>query len=131
MLTDSIADMLTRIRNANSMHHECVPVPYSRMKESVLKILLSENFVKGYEVVGEKTKKMLMVSLRYSSAGEPVITTLRRLSTPGRRLFSGYETLKQYRDGMGVKILSTSKGVLSDSEARRQKVGGEVLLEIW
>jgi len=131
MLTDPIADMLTRMRNALMMRHEQVNVPHSRLKEGVLKILKQEGFINGYEVLGEKTKKMLVVQLKYTSDGKAVITTLRKISKPGRRSFSGYENFKSYREGMGLKILTTSKGLLSDHEARKQKVGGEILVEVW
>ena len=131
MLTDPLADLLTRIRNANLMRHEQVTIPYSKLKEAVVKILVQEAFVRSYEVVGEKTKKSLAVSLKYSASGEPTITMLRKMSRPGRRLFSGCEEMKPYRDGMGLKIISTSKGVLSDNEARKLKVGGEILVEVW
>ena len=119
------------MRNALMMRHEQVNVPHSRLKEGVLKILKQEGFINGYEVLGEKTKKMLVVQLKYTSDGKAVITTLRKISKPGRRSFSGYENFKSYREGMGLKILTTSKGLLSDHEARKQKVGGEILVEVW
>lgn len=131
MMTDPIADLLTRIRNANLMRQPLVSAPYSQLKEAVVKILKQECFVRDYEVVGEKTKKALVVSLKYTLNGEPAITMLRKMSRPGRRLFSGFEDMKPYREGMGLRIVSTSKGVLSDNEARKMKVGGEVLVEVW
>lgn len=131
MLTDPISDMLTRVRNALMMRHAQVPVPYSRLKEAVVKILKQEGFIHGYEVLGEKTKKMLVIELKYASDGKSVITTLRKISKPGRRFFAGYENFKSYREGMGLKILTTSKGILSDHEALKQKVGGEILIEVW
>lgn len=131
MMTDPIADMLTRIRNALLMKHEQVTVPYSRMKEAVLKIIAETGFIKGYEVLGESIRKQLVVQLKYAGDGKGVIANLKRVSKPSRRIFSAYEDLKPYRRGFGVQILSTSRGVLSDEEARRQKVGGEIIMEIW
>lgn len=131
MMTDPIADMLTRIRNALLMKHEQVTVPYSKLKEAVLKIVSEAGFIKGYEVLGEAIQKHLVVQLKYAGDGKGVIANLKRVSKPSRRIFSAYEDLKPYRRGFGVQILSTSKGVLSDEEARRQKVGGEILMEIW
>lgn len=131
MMTDPIADMLTRIRNALMMKHEQVTIPYSKLKEAVLKILAESGFLKGYEVLGESIRKQLAVQLKYDGEGKGVIADLQRVSKPSRRIFSAYEDLKPYRRGFGVQILSTSKGVLSDEEARRQKVGGEILMEIW
>lgn len=131
MMTDPIADMLTRIRNALLMKHEQVTVPYSRMKEAVLKIIAETGFIKGYEVLGESIRKQLVVQLKYAGDGKGVIANLKRVSKPSRRIFSTYEDLKPYRRGFGVQILSTSRGVLSDEDARRQKVGGEIIMEIW
>ncbi|MDO8526207.1 MAG: 30S ribosomal protein S8 [Deltaproteobacteria bacterium] len=131
MLTDPIADMLTRMRNAIMMHHEQVSIPYSRLKEAVLKVFKQEGYIRDISVVGEKQKKALVVALKYSAEGQAVITTIRKLSKPGRRIFSGYEDLKAFRQGLGLKIVTTSKGVLSDNEARKQKLGGEVLVEVW
>lgn len=131
MMTDPIADLLTRIRNAVLMHHEQVPIPHSSFKEAVLKILKQEGFIHGYETAGEKHKKALVVHLKYAGNGQPAIDTLRRVSKPGRRVFIDHDALKPLRHGMGVRLLTTSKGVLSDHEAIRQKIGGEILLEIW
>lgn len=131
MMTDPIADLLTRIRNALMMHHEQVAAPYSRFREAVLKILKQEGFIRDYEIVGEKHKKMAAIHLKYAATGQPAIGALRRVSKPGRRVFIGYDSLKPLRHGMGVRLLSTSKGVMSDHEAIRQKLGGEILLEVW
>lgn len=131
MMTDPIADLLTRIRNAVLMHHEQVSIPYSGFKEAVLKILKQEGFIHGYETAGEKHKKALVVQLKYAGNGQPAIDTLQRVSKPGRRVFIGHDALKPLRHGMGVRLLTTSKGVMSDHEAIRRKMGGEILLEIW
>lgn len=131
MMTDNLADMLTRIRNALMMQHKEVRIPYSRLKESILKIFTQEGYIRGVEVSGEKVKKTLTVSLKYGPDGKSVISTLQRVSRPSRRVFSGHEDLESFRKGLGVRVLTTSKGILSDFEARRQKIGGEILMEIW
>lgn len=131
MLTDPIADMLTRIRNAILVRHAQVDVPYSTFKESVLKVFLQEGLISGFEVVGEKNKKVIVVQLKYMEEGKSTISMIRKISKPGRRVFCECEQLKPFRSGLGVRVISTSKGVLSDSEARKQKVGGEVLVEAW
>ncbi|MDP2599659.1 MAG: 30S ribosomal protein S8 [Deltaproteobacteria bacterium] len=131
MLTDPIADMLTRIRNAIWVRHPQVTVPYSTLKESVLKVFQQEGLIGGFEVVGEKYKKVLAVRLKYMEEGKSTLSTLRKVSTPGRRVFCGAENLKPLRSGLGVRVVSTSKGVMSDNEARKQKIGGEVLVEAW
>lgn len=131
MMTDPIADMLTRIRNAIQMRHAQVTIPHSRLKESILRILKQEGFVADFEVVGEKKAKSLVVVLRYTEEGEPAITTLRRLSKPGRRIYSACDDMKPFRGGLGLRVVTTSRGVLSDQEARKKKLGGEILLEVW
>lgn len=131
MLTDPIGDMLTRIRNAVLVRHEQVTVPHSALKESVLKVFQQEGLINGYEVLGEKYKKAMVVQLKYADEGKPVISTLRKVSKPGRRVFLEVENLKPFRSGLGIRVVSTSKGVMSDNEARKQKVGGEVLVEAW
>lgn len=130
-MTDNIADMLTRIRNALLMKQEQVVVPYSKLKEGVAKLLCREGFLRGVEVAGEKTKKSLVLRLKYLADGSPVITNLKKISHLSRRVYSGFEDLKPFRSGMGVRILTTSKGILTDEEARQKKLGGEVLLEVW
>ena len=130
-MTDNIADMLTRIRNALMMHHEQVTVPYSKQKEAVAKILQKEGFLRGVEVLGEKTKKSLVVALKYLPDGTPTISDLKRVSKQSRRVYCGYEDLTELRSGMGVRILTTSKGLMSDQEAKEKKMGGEILLEVW
>lgn len=131
MMTDPIADMLTRIRNGVRMRHEQIVVPYSRFKEACLAVLCKEGFLNRVDKIGEKKGKMLVVWPKYSLVGEAAVSTLRRVSKPSRRFFSSYEDLKDIRHGLGVRLLTTSKGILTDKEARAQKVGGEVLLEVW
>lgn len=130
-MTDPIADLLTRIKNALRMHHEQVAIPHSKLKEAVLRILKQEGFIHGHDSVGEGIQKSLVVQLKYLSNGAPAITTLKRLSHLSRRVFAGYKELKPLRSGFGLRILSTPKGVLSDTEARDKKLGGEILIEVW
>ncbi len=130
MMTDPIADMLTRMRNAIMMHHEQVSMPHSKMKEKILSVLKEEGFIRKYEVLGDKVKKTIVVGLKYSD-GESAIVTLNRVSTPSRRIYMDTESLKPFRSGMGIRVVTTSKGIVSDNQARKQKIGGEVLLEIW
>lgn len=131
MMTDPIADLLTRVRNALMMRHKDVVAPYSKLKEKIVKILKDEGFIKDFETIGQKTKRVLMIHLKYSAEGDPAIIGLKRVSIPSRRVYKGYEDLKGFRNGLGVTILTTSKGILSDKLAHKQKLGGEVLVEIW
>lgn len=131
MMTDPIADMLTRIRNGIRMHHEQVVIPYSGFKEACLALLCKEGFLTRMQTAGEKTGKTLVVWPKYGPGGKAVINMLRRASTPSRRFYSGYEELKEVRHGLGLRILTTSKGILTDKEARQLKIGGEILLEVW
>jgi small subunit ribosomal protein S8 len=130
-ISDPIADMLTRIRNAVMRRHQTVDVPYSRVKENILSILRNEGFIRSYEVVGHGKKTVLHVELKYAGNKEPVLSHLRRISRPGLRVYSGYQQLPRVLGGMGMLILSTPQGVLTNKDAARQKVGGEVLCEIW
>lgn len=131
MMTDSTSDLITRIRNALMMQHAQVTIPYSRLKESVLKILQQEGYIQNIEILGEGVRKMLVVGLKYAADGSPVITSLRKVSKPSRRVYRGTSDIKAFRRGLGLKIITTSKGLLSDGQARKQKVGGEVLIEVW
>ena len=131
MHTDPIADMLTRIRNANTALHPEVSMPSSKLKEEVAKILASEGFVDGYKVEDAKVGKELTVRLRYQNDRDRVLTGIRRVSRPGHRVYKGATDLERVRGGIGVAIVSTSDGLLTDREARRRKVGGEVLCEVW
>lgn len=130
MLTDPIADMATRIRNALMVRKDRVSIPYSKFKEAVLRCLKGEGFIWDVEIAGEGIKKSLVAWLKYVG-GEPVIHTLTRVSRPGRRCYSDYLSLKPLRGGLGVRILTTPKGIFSDRYARQRKVGGEILLQVW
>jgi small subunit ribosomal protein S8 len=132
MNTDPIADMLTRLRNANSALHQSVSMPSSKLKEEIAKILASEGFVDSYKVEDAEVGKKLTVTLRYSNNNrDRVIQGVRRVSTPGHRIYKGATELARVRGGIGVSIVSTSDGLLTDREARRRNVGGEVLCEVW
>lgn len=149
MMTDPIADMLTRIRNANRIEKQYVEMPATKLKVAIAKVLVEEGFILGYrtgiyadnaetqskdfkevEKLGEP-HVMLQVFLKYGPDGEKVIRHVERYSTPGRRVYQGYKDLKRVLDGLGIAILSTSRGVMSDRQARKAKVGGEVLCTVW
>lgn len=129
-LTDPIADMLTRIRNANSARHEVVAIPFSKIKESIANILKNEGYIAGYEIKEEGNIKDIVVTLKYVD-GEAVIKGLRRISKPGRRVYSSVENLPKVLGGLGIAIVSTPKGVIIDKECRKHSVGGEVLCYVW
>lgn len=131
MMTDSIADMLTRIRNASRAGQETVQIPYSKLKESVLKVLVTEGFLSGMQTAGEGTRKMLVVGLKYAGRQIRVLAGLSRISRPGRRVYLGCDELRAVRGGMGVTVLSTSKGIMSDHQARQQHLGGEAVCKVW
>ncbi|MCP4305090.1 MAG: 30S ribosomal protein S8 [bacterium] len=131
MHTDPIADMLTRVRNANQALHPQVSMPSSKLKEEIAKLLSSEGYLDGYKVEEAPVGKKLTVTLRYSNDRERVLHGIRRISTPGRRVYKGTGDLDRVQGGLGVSIVSTSEGLLTDREARRRKVGGEVLCEVW
>ena len=131
MHSDPIADMLTRVRNANLALHPEVSMPSSKVKEEIAKILSSEGYLDGYKVEEAPVGKKLTVTLRYSNDRDRVLHGIRRISTPGRRVYKGTGDLTRVRGGLGVSIVSTSEGLLTDREARRRKVGGEVLCEVW
>lgn len=127
VMTDPIADMLTRIRNANAALHETVKIPASRMKAAVLDILLQEGFVKNVE----KEENTLKVTLKYGSNNEKVITGIKRISKPGLRVYAKKEELPRVLGGLGIAVISTSKGVMSDKQARKEGLGGEVIAYVW
>ena len=129
-LTDPIADMLTRIRNANSAKHESVKIPFSNMKQGIANILKNEGYIKDFEIKEDGSKKDVVVSLKYVD-GENVIKGLKRISKPGRRVYSGVEDLPKVLGGLGIAIVSTPKGVITDKECRKHSVGGEVLCYVW
>ena len=130
-ITDPVADMLTRIRNANTAKHESVDVPASNLKKAIAKILLDEGYIKSYEVVEDGTQGVIRIQLKYLAGKEKVISGLRRVSKPGLRVYAGADELPRVLRGLGVAILSTSKGVMTDKAARAAHVGGEVLAFVW
>ena len=131
-MTDPIADMLTRIRNALTAKHETVEVPASKIKVAIAEILVKEGYVKGFEVVDGNVQNNIVITLKYAPVkGQKVVTGLKRVSTPGLRVYAGVDNLPKVLNGMGIAILSTSKGILPDKEAKAQHVGGEVLAYVW
>ena len=131
VVTDPIADLLTRIRNALTAKHETVSVPVSKMKKAIVDILVSEGFVKSAEVVEKEGENEIVITLKYGAKNEKVITNLKRISKPGLRVYCGYEQLPKVLGGLGIAIISTSKGVMTDKVARANKIGGEVLAYVW
>lgn len=131
MNADPIADMLTRIRNANALRYESVSLPYSKMKASIAEIMKREGFLEEVTSSGEGSKKTLELTLKYGPKGEKVITGLKRISKPGLRITVQYEKMPKVLGGLGIAIVSTSKGLLTDSEARKAKVGGEVICYVY
>lgn len=131
VMTDPIADMLTRIRNANSNLHAKVEIPASKMKAAILDILVQEGFVKGYELIEDGKQGMLSVSLKYGSNDEKVISGIKRISKPGLRIYAKNAELPRVLGGLGIAIISTSKGIMSDKQARRENLGGEVVAYVW
>ena len=130
-ITDPIADMLTRIRNANSAKHETVDIPASNMKKAIAQILLDEGYIASYKVIEEEKQGVIRVTLKYGENKAQVITGLRRVSKPGLRIYSNVEDMPKVMNGLGIAIVSTSKGVITDKKARQLKVGGEVLAFVW
>ncbi len=130
-ITDPIADMLTRIRNAGSARHTSVNVPASGMKKAIAQILLDEGYIKGFELVNEGVQGTIKIALKYTANKEKAISGLRRVSKPGLRVYAGAEELPRVLKGLGVAIISTSKGIMTDKQARAQHVGGEVLAFVW
>ena len=130
-ITDPVADMLTRIRNANTAKHESVDVPASNLKKAIAKILLDEGYIKSYEVVEDGTQGVIRIQLKYLAGKEKVISGLRRVSKPGLRVYAGADELPRVLKGLGIAIISTSKGVMTGKTARANHVGGEVLAFVW
>jgi ribosomal protein S8 len=131
-LSDPIADMLTRIRNANTAKHDVVDIPSSRMKVAIASILLEEGYIKKYELIEENSFKTIRITLKYGAdKREKIISGLKRISKPGLRIYAGKEELPKVLGGLGTAIISTNQGVVTDKEARRLGVGGEVLAFIW
>jgi len=130
-MTDTISDMLTRIRNATNVRHDRTDVPASKMKLEVAKILKQEGFIRTFKVLEEGPQGIIRIYLKYADDGEPVIHGLRRVSRPGRRVYRAVDELPKVRNGLGVAVISTNRGVVTDEQARGLQVGGEVLCEIW
>ena len=130
-ITDSIADLLTRIRNASSAKHETVDIPASNMKKAIMQILVDEGYVKSFTVIEDGKQGMIRATLKYGEGKTPVITGLRRVSKPGLRIYSSVEDMPKVFKGLGIAIVSTSKGVMTDRQARKENVGGEILAFIW
>lgn len=129
--TDSIADMLTRIRNASSAKHDSVKIPASNMKKAIAQILVDEGYIKGFKVEDDGKQGMIEIALKYGQNKTAAITGLRRVSKPGLRIYSGCEDMPKIMKGLGIAIVSTSKGVMTDKDARKANVGGEVLAFVW
>ena len=130
-MTDPIADMLTRIRNANVVKHETVDVPASNMKKELARILLEEGFVRGYDVIEDEKQGIIRIQLKYGQTGERVISGLKRISKPGMRVYADKHEVPRVLNGLGISIISTSKGILTDKQARKETVGGEVICYVW
>ncbi|MDR0818336.1 MAG: 30S ribosomal protein S8 [Oscillospiraceae bacterium] len=130
-ITDPIADMLTRIRNANAARHDTVDIPASKMKKAIAEILHEEGYVKNFSIVNDGTQGLIRVTLKYSAGKERVITGLRRVSKPGLRVYAGADDMPNVLRGLGIAIVSTSRGIMTDKKARKLHVGGEVLAFVW
>ena len=130
-ITDPIADMLTRIRNANNAKHDTVDVPASNMKKAIAEILLEEGYIKNFQLIDDGTQGVIRITLKYLPGKEKVISGLRRVSKPGLRVYAGADELPRVLKGLGIAIISTSKGVMTDKLARANHVGGEVLAFVW
>ena len=129
--TDPIADLLTRIRNANSANHDSLEISHSKIKAEVCRILLAEGFIKNFEVIKQAPQDKIKIALKYGSKREKVITNLKRISKPGLRVYVNHENVPRVLRGLGIAILSTSRGVMSDRDARKQGIGGEVLCYVY
>lgn len=129
--SDPLSDLLTRISNGLTAGHDKVDVPASRLKEAVLKVLEAEGFIGSYRRVEDKGRPVLRVALKYDSEGEPIVTGLERVSRPGRRVYAGADGIPKVLGGLGVSIVSTSKGIVTDRAARQARLGGEVLCNVW
>ena len=130
-MTDPIADMLTRVRNANTVRHENVDVPASNIKKELARILLEEGFIKGYDVIEDGKQGLIRLQLKYGKNGEKVITGIKRISKPGMRVYADNHSVPKVLNGLGISIISTSKGILTDKQARELGIGGEVICYVW
>jgi small subunit ribosomal protein S8 len=130
-ITDPIADMLTRIRNANSAKHDTVDIPASNVKKAMAEILLEEGYIKNFQIINDGAQGIIRITLKYNNGKEKVISGLRRVSKPGLRVYAGADELPSVLKGLGIAIISTSKGIMTDKKARQEHVGGEVLAFVW
>lgn len=130
-MTDPIADMLTRIRNANSIKRDTVDIPASNIKKEIARILLEEGYVKGYDVIEDGKQGIIRVQLKYTKAEQRVITGIKKISKPGMRVYASKHDVPKVLNGLGISIVSTSKGILTDKQARNEGVGGEVICYVW
>ena len=130
-MSDVIADMLTRIRNANDAKHATVDIPASNMKKAIADILVEEGYVKGYQIIEDGKQGTIRVTLKYEGNKQKVLRGIRRVSKPGLRIYAGFQDMPKVMNGLGIAIVSTSKGIMTDKKARQMKVGGEVLAFVW
>ncbi len=130
-MTDPIADMLTRIRNANTVKHETVDIPASNIKKEIARILLEEGFIKGYDVIEDAKQGIIRAQLKYGKNNEKVITGIKRISKPGMRVYAAKHEIPKVLNGLGISIISTSKGIITDKQSRKEGVGGEVICYVW
>lgn len=130
-MTDPIADMLTRVRNANTVRHENVDVPASNIKKELARILLEEGFIKGYDVIEDGKQGLIRLQLKYGKNGERVITGIKRISKPGMRVYADSHSVPKVLNGLGISVISTSQGILTDKQARELGIGGEVICYVW
>jgi small subunit ribosomal protein S8 len=130
-MSDVIADMLTRIRNANDAKHATVDIPASNMKKAIAEILVNEGYVSAFEVIEDGKQGIIRVTLKYTGKKQKVLRGIRRVSKPGLRIYAGCEEMPRVMNGLGIAIVSTSKGIMTDKQARKEKVGGEVLAFVW
>ena len=131
MVTDPIADMLTRIRNANTSKHKTVDIPASNMKKAIAEILFEEGYIKAFEVIENENQGIIRITIKYDEKGSRVIAGLKRISKPGLRVYASNEELPRVLNGLGIALISTSKGIMTDKKAREQGIGGEVLAYVW
>jgi small subunit ribosomal protein S8 len=130
-MTDPIADMLTRVRNANTVKHETVDIPASNIKKEIARILLEEGFIKGYDVIEDGKQGIIRAQLKYGKNNERVITGIKRISKPGMRVYAAKHEIPKVLNGLGISIISTSKGIITDKQSRKEGVGGEVICYVW
>ena len=131
METDPISDLLVRLRNGFRRHHDVVTIPASKLKHEVLRVLQAEGFIQGIDTATEEGHPVLKVQLRYAAEGQPIVTGMQRVSKPGRRVYVGIKDIPRVKNGIGMAILSTSKGLMTDQDSRRAGLGGEVLCSVW